>query len=383
MSGIYRIVNLRTGKLYIGGTTQPFETRWGQHLSDLEGRTHSNHGLQADWDKYGRNEFVFEVVEDVADIANVPSVEQKHLDGLFASRAATYNILERTTFPKDKEWYEGKKMARRDSFFRGFGMKPGRYERKESNIRTDWLLQNLQGLSCVLILFLDLLFIGSWIFILPPELDWVLGMILFWVIWSAALVGNWIFIRLLPYSLPWKWKMRQPDFVNWRLRQRKTWVPCIVIEIGILAFMWFHVWDWWWKQCLRYPDITIPVPSMEGATGFFGLGLFISFIGIVGIVLHPSKYALGLTAFGGFISTLSHWFSPVSIHVSHERPAILYTIWAAWCVAWVLGTMTLFIRFFYKELPDAVVDRFEERGTEQGFPVAPGPGSAEGQTSGM
>lgn len=381
MSGIYRIRGPK-GKVYIGGTTQDFSRRWDQHCSDLVDGSHSNHELQADWNAYGSGAFRFEIVERVADIENVPAVEQKHLDRLFASGMPAYNILEKTTFPRDKEWYEEKKMARKMGFLRGWAQRPGRYERKESNIRTDWLMPILQGLACVTILFLDLLFLGSWIFILPPEIDWVLGLILFWAIWSAALIGNWIFIRLLPFSVPGKWKTRRPGTVDFLLRRPLTWIPCIMIEIGILMFIWVHVWDWWWEQCLKYPDITIPVPSMEGVTGFFILGLFISFIGMVGIVLHPSKYALGLTAFGGFVSTLSHLVSPVSVQVAHERPIIVYAVWAIWCVAWVVGTLTLGFRFFFKELPDPYIPEITDRTPIPGA-FGGGPASAEGQTRGI
>lgn len=379
MSGVYRIRNVATGRQYIGGTTQSFSDRWDQHRSKLESGTHVNQGLQSDWNIYGERGFQLEIVEPVEEIGNVPAAEQRWLDKLFASGTPTYNIAERTTFPKDKDWCKEKKMARRDSFFRGWGMRPGRYERKESNIRTDWLMPILQGLACVLILFLDLLFIGSWFFILPPEVDWALGMTLF-VIITAML--NWICVKwFLLYPVP-KWI---PVMAEVQTRRRWTWLLCIRIEITILIVGWSRVWDWWWLQCLKYPDISIPVPSMEGVTGFFILGLFISFVGIIGIVLHPSKYTLGLTAFGGFISTLSHLFSPVSVQVSHERPIIIYTIWAAWCVAWVIGTASLYYRLFLLEICDPYTPLENNKTLVSGtdFPIVPSPGSAEGQTSGM
>lgn len=337
-------------------------------MASLQRGSHSNSDLQLDWIKTGKEGFAFEILEVVKTAKDVQLVEQKWLDRLFDFSIQTYNIRTQATHSSIL-WKENKKMSR--GFFRGWAMRPGRYERKESNIRTDVLMPILQGIVCVLILSLDLLFVGSWIFILPPELDWILGMILFWSIWSAALIGNWIFIRLLPWSLPGRW---MPKLVGSRMRQKRTWIPCVVIEVGILFLMWSHVWDWWWLQCLKYPDITIPVPSAEGITGFFVLGLFISFVGMIGIVLHPSKYALGLTAFGGFVSTVSHLVSPVTVRVTHERPFILYAVWVVWCIAWVLGTATLFFRFWVKEIPDPYVPEITARVpvSEPGWEVKPG-----------
>jgi len=384
MPGVYRIRNLKTGKIYVGGTTQTFSERWGQHKSKLESGTHANHGLQSDWNTHGEAGFAFEVLEPT-EMESVPAAEQRWLDKLFDSGTVTYNIAERTTFPKDGTWYREKKMARRDSFFRGWGMRPGRYERKESNIRTDWLMPILQGLACVMILFLDLLFLGSWFFILPPEVDWALGMILFWSVSTSHLTGVWVFIRLWPFSCPLNGRAAAPGYISYRLRKWQTWIPCIMIEVGILLSMWFYVWEWWWEKCLLWPDIALPIPSTEGVTTFFLLGVFVGMVGMIGIVLHPSKYALGLTAFGGAVSAAANWFSPVSVSWARERPLLFYALWAAWCFAFVVGTLSLYYRLFLLEICDPYQPHEDGRKmpAAQDFPTAASPGSAEGQTSGM
>lgn len=61
-SGIYRIVNLVTGKLYIGLSTDIFG-RLRQHLSDLRNGSHHNAHLQRAFILHGEGSFEFEVLE--------------------------------------------------------------------------------------------------------------------------------------------------------------------------------------------------------------------------------------------------------------------------------------------------------------------------------
>lgn len=61
--GIYRITNAANGRIYIGSTMQSFRIRWDAHRYMLSKGTHSNKGLQADWQQYGEQAFVFEIVE--------------------------------------------------------------------------------------------------------------------------------------------------------------------------------------------------------------------------------------------------------------------------------------------------------------------------------
>lgn len=64
MAVIYRITNMATGGYYIG-SADSFARREWQHKYDLKRGVHKNPRLQAAWDKYGGDMFVFEVVEDV------------------------------------------------------------------------------------------------------------------------------------------------------------------------------------------------------------------------------------------------------------------------------------------------------------------------------
>lgn len=62
MIGVYAIRNTKNNKMYIG---ESFNTilRWKQHKKDLNNGTHHSYKLQADWDKYGANNFQFKMIE--------------------------------------------------------------------------------------------------------------------------------------------------------------------------------------------------------------------------------------------------------------------------------------------------------------------------------
>lgn len=60
--GIYRITNKITGCEYIGASSN-IEKRWAKHKSELRGNYHHNPPLQRSWDKYGENNFEFNILE--------------------------------------------------------------------------------------------------------------------------------------------------------------------------------------------------------------------------------------------------------------------------------------------------------------------------------
>lgn len=64
-SGIYKIICLINGKFYIG-STRDTHIRWQEHQSCLRRNVHGNPYLQNSWNKYGRDEFIFQVIERVA-----------------------------------------------------------------------------------------------------------------------------------------------------------------------------------------------------------------------------------------------------------------------------------------------------------------------------
>jgi GIY-YIG catalytic domain-containing protein len=64
--GVYAIVNLLTGWLYIGSTARSFNHRWKEHLADLRDGKHHNKALQIDWNAYGSEHFEFRILEVLA-----------------------------------------------------------------------------------------------------------------------------------------------------------------------------------------------------------------------------------------------------------------------------------------------------------------------------
>ncbi|MFA5207144.1 MAG: GIY-YIG nuclease family protein [Candidatus Paceibacterota bacterium] len=63
-SGIYKIENIINNKKYIG-SAKNIEKRWYQHKYALNNNCHDNSYLQNAWNKYGANNFKFDVLEKV------------------------------------------------------------------------------------------------------------------------------------------------------------------------------------------------------------------------------------------------------------------------------------------------------------------------------
>lgn len=63
-SGIYKITNKVNGKFYIG-SSKNIKERWKHHRSDLKSGTHSNPHLQNSYNKYGKKNFKFEIIETI------------------------------------------------------------------------------------------------------------------------------------------------------------------------------------------------------------------------------------------------------------------------------------------------------------------------------
>lgn len=76
---IYQIINNINGKKYIGSTKHPLK-RWGQHMYSLDNKTHHNIILQRAWDKYGKENFSFDIIEKVDTNDKLFILEQKYID---------------------------------------------------------------------------------------------------------------------------------------------------------------------------------------------------------------------------------------------------------------------------------------------------------------
>ena len=63
-AGTYRIINTENGRPYIGQSSGYYH-RWRTHKSALRHNKHGNKQLQEDYNTYGEEAFVFEVIEEL------------------------------------------------------------------------------------------------------------------------------------------------------------------------------------------------------------------------------------------------------------------------------------------------------------------------------
>ena len=61
-TGIYEILNTKTGQWYRGQTQVSFKDRWKGHRALLNNSKHTNEHLQSAWNKYGSDVFTFRVL---------------------------------------------------------------------------------------------------------------------------------------------------------------------------------------------------------------------------------------------------------------------------------------------------------------------------------
>lgn len=96
-AGVYTILNLVTGRVYIGSSVNVAH-RWHEHLSHLRLGTHHNAVFQADWIRYGASSFSWTVVEECETRLDAIRAEQKHID----STPDLYNAARRAgSGPRD------------------------------------------------------------------------------------------------------------------------------------------------------------------------------------------------------------------------------------------------------------------------------------------
>lgn len=77
--GIYQIRNTINNKVYIGSTINRYSRRW-KHFDDLKKKKHHSSYLQNAFDKYGRDVFVFEMLEFTDEKEKLVSLEQSWID---------------------------------------------------------------------------------------------------------------------------------------------------------------------------------------------------------------------------------------------------------------------------------------------------------------
>lgn len=96
ISGIYKIVNLKNGKFYIGSAIN-LHNRKLAHFGRLRNNGHKNPHLQSSWNKYGKDSFEFSIIEE-CDIDSLLDKEQYYIDVL----KPHYNIFKATRCTKEQ-----------------------------------------------------------------------------------------------------------------------------------------------------------------------------------------------------------------------------------------------------------------------------------------
>lgn len=112
--GVYKITNLKNGKVYIG-SAKCFQVRASQHVSSLKRGKHQNRHLQASWDKHGVDAFLFEVVEVVnGNKGERFKVEQNFIDQLIKEEKweTTFNFKKKTVQKERSCWSKSPKKTR-------------------------------------------------------------------------------------------------------------------------------------------------------------------------------------------------------------------------------------------------------------------------------
>jgi group I intron endonuclease len=105
--GVYKIKNIINNKVYIG-SSKNIENRWKQHIYELNKNNHHSIKLQRAWNKYGKDNFKFEVIEE-CDIDRLLYLEQYYIDK-YKSYFEGYNSKGKTKGLMDWADYENFKI---------------------------------------------------------------------------------------------------------------------------------------------------------------------------------------------------------------------------------------------------------------------------------
>ena len=96
MMGVYKILNIVDGKIYVGSSVD-IQRRIKCHMHELRKGTHNNKYLQSAWNKYGENSFEFSVIEEVSDKSILRDREQYYIQLTNCSNHSIgYNLLNNT-----------------------------------------------------------------------------------------------------------------------------------------------------------------------------------------------------------------------------------------------------------------------------------------------
>lgn len=95
---IYKITNLVNNKVYIG-LSNNIKKRYSRHKNDLKNNKHSNSHLQNAYNKYGKENFIFEILDCFDSVHDVNEAEIEYIRIYNSNdRSFGYNIQEGGSF---------------------------------------------------------------------------------------------------------------------------------------------------------------------------------------------------------------------------------------------------------------------------------------------
>jgi len=107
MCGIYKIQNKINGKMYVGKTKGKFKKRWSSHLCNLRKGKSGCCILQHAWNKYGEENFKFEIIAE----GDFTKEGLSNLEEIFIKLYGNYNVEKVSkNLPQSKE--KSKKLSK-------------------------------------------------------------------------------------------------------------------------------------------------------------------------------------------------------------------------------------------------------------------------------
>lgn len=93
-AGVYKLINVKSGKFYIGSTYK-FKQRWAEHRRQLESGKHTNTYLLNAFKQDDTGNFVFEILDIIADKIERLAKEQEYLNKWYDKQDNCYNLCDR------------------------------------------------------------------------------------------------------------------------------------------------------------------------------------------------------------------------------------------------------------------------------------------------
>lgn len=143
---IYKIINVVNGKFYVGSTKNLYQRTYA-HRTKLRDKVHHCKHLQAAWDFYGEDAFVFVIVEKVPSVEELHAAENKwlreHYGKDYCYNASPYADAPMRGGSHSEETREKISQRIQAALKRGGA---GKYKRSSETIRK--LSESLKGNTC-------------------------------------------------------------------------------------------------------------------------------------------------------------------------------------------------------------------------------------------